>query len=102
MNTHAPQRIAIDGELSIYTAAEWKRRLDEVIGQGGNVELDLEAVQELDTAGLQLLIMAKKALIARGRQLQLSHHSSAVVEVFRLCDMADFFADPILPQLNHS
>lgn len=102
MNTDAHQRIAIEGELSIYTAAEWKRRLDDLIGQGGNLELDLGAVQELDTAGLQLLIMAKKEATARSQQLRLSNHSQAVLEVFELCGIADFFGDPILLQSNHS
>lgn len=102
MNTDAHQRIAIEGELSIYTAAEWKRRLDDLIGQDADFELDLEAVQELDTAGLQLLIMAKKEMVTRGRLLKLSNHSPAVLEVFRLCDVAGFFADSIAPQPNHS
>ncbi|UVL86149.1 STAS domain-containing protein [Pseudomonas sp. B21-028] len=96
MNTDAHQRIAIKGELSIYTAADWKRRLDDLSGQGGDLELDLGAVQALDTAGLQLLMMAKKEMIARGQLLRLTHHSHAVLEVFGLCDIADFFGDPIL------
>jgi anti-anti-sigma factor len=102
MNTDAHQRIAIEGELSIYTAAEWKGRLDDLIGQGGNLELDLGAVQELDTAGLQLLIMAKKEATARSQQMRLSNHSPAVLEVFELCGMAAFFGDSILLQPNHS
>jgi anti-anti-sigma factor len=102
MNTDAHQRIAIEGELSIYTAAEWKKRLDDLIGQGGNLELDLGAVQDLDTAGLQLLIMAKKEATARSQQLLLSNHSQPVLEVFELCGMADFFGAPILLRPNHS
>jgi len=94
------QRLAIEGELSIYTAGEWKKRLDDLIGQGGSLELDLGAVQELDTAGLQLLIMAKKEAAARSQQLLLSNHSQAVLEVFELCGVAAFFGDPILLQPN--
>jgi anti-sigma B factor antagonist len=100
MNNAVHQRIAIEGELSIYTAAEWKKRLDDLIGEGGDLDLDLGAVQELDTAGLQLLIMAKKAVSARSGQLRLSNHSHAVREVFELCGMAAFFGDAILPQPN--
>jgi len=94
------QRLAIEGELSIYTAGEWKKRLDGLIDQGGSLELDLGAVQELDTAGLQLLIMAKKEAAARSQQLLLSNHSQAVLEVFELCGVAAFFGDPILLQPN--
>ena len=94
------QRLAIEGELSIYTAGEWKKRLDDLIDQGGSLELDPGAVQELDTAGLQLLIMAKKEAAARSQQLLLSNHSQAVLEVFELCGVAAFFGDPILLQPN--
>ncbi len=92
------QRVAIEGELNIYTAAEWKKRLSELIDQGVNLDLDLSAVQELDTAGLQLLIMAKKGACARNQQLSLSNHSQTVLEVFELCGVAAFFGDPILLQ----
>lgn len=94
------QRLAIEGELSIYTAGQWKKRLHDLIDQGGSLELDLGAVQELDTAGLQLLIMAKKEATARSQQLLLSNHSQAVLEVFELCGVAAFFGDPILLQPN--
>lgn len=94
------QRLAIEGELSIYSAGEWKKRLHDLLDQGGSLELDLGAVHELDTAGLQLLIMAKKEASARGQQLQLCNHSPAVLEVFELCGVAAFFGDPILLQPN--
>lgn len=96
----ANQRLAIEGELNIYTAAEWKKRLQDLVEQGVNLELDLGAVQELDTAGLQLLIMAKKEATDRSQQLLLSNHSQAVLEVFELCGVAVFFGDPILLQPN--
>ena len=96
----ANQRLTIEGELNIYTAAEWKKRLQDLVEQGGNLELDLGAVQELDTAGLQLLIMAKKEASGRNQQLLLSNHSQAVLEVFELSGVAAFFGDPILLQPN--
>lgn len=97
MNSDTHQRIVIKGELSIYTAVKWKRRLDDLLSQGSNIELDLSAVQELDTAGLQLLIMTKKEATALNQQLLLSNHSQTVLEVFELCGVAAFFGDPILP-----
>lgn len=94
------QRLAIEGELNIYTSNAWKKRLHDLVEQGGNLELDLRAVQELDTAGLQLLIMAKKEATVRSQQLLISNHSQAVLEVFDLCGVAAFFGDPILLQPN--
>nr|WP_298108193.1 STAS domain-containing protein [uncultured Pseudomonas sp.] len=96
----ANRRLAIEGELNIYTASEWKKRLHDLIEEGGDLELDLSTVQELDTAGLQLLIMAKKEASARSQRLLLSNHSQSVLEVFELCGVATFFGDPILLQPN--
>ncbi|TWC47705.1 anti-anti-sigma factor [Pseudomonas sp. SJZ080] len=95
MYPNAHQRLCIEGELNIYTAAEWKKRLDDLIAQGEDLELDLGGVQELDTAGLQLLIMAKKETSLRNQQLRLANHSPAVLEVFALCDLAVMFGDPV-------
>ncbi|MGF6400268.1 anti-sigma B factor antagonist [Pseudomonas frederiksbergensis] len=100
MYPNAHQRLFIEGELNIYTAAEWKTRLDDLIAQGEDLELDLGRVQELDTAGLQLLIMAKKEANLRNRQLRLANHSPAVLEVFALCDLAVLFGDPVPLQSN--
>ena len=96
----APFRIAIEGELNIYNAADWKDRLYEPIARGDSLELDLSAVQELDTAGLQVLVMAKKEALARGQTLHLCNHSQAVQDTFELCGLAAFFGDPILLQPN--
>jgi len=93
-----PQRIAIDGELTIYTAAEWKERLLGLFAGGDEIELDLCAVAEMDTAGLQLLIMAKQQAASAGKRLRLANHSQAVVDLFDLCGIAQFFGDPMLLQ----
>lgn len=93
-------RIAVEGELTIYTAADWRERLLAPLAQGDNLELDLSAVEELDTAGLQVLIMAKKEACAREQTLHLYNHSRVVQEVFELCDVTAFFGDPTLLQPN--
>ncbi|MFW9265649.1 lipid asymmetry maintenance protein MlaB [Pseudomonas sp. NR3] len=100
MYPNAHQHLFIEGELNIYTAAEWKKRLDDLIAQDEDLELDLGGVQELDTAGLQLLIMAKKETNLRNRQLRLANHSPAVLEVFALCGLAVLFGDPVPLQSN--
>ncbi|WP_339491894.1 STAS domain-containing protein [Pseudomonas rhizophila] len=100
MYPNAHQRLFIEGELNIYTAAEWKKRLDDLIAQDEDLELDLGGVQELDTAGLQLLIMAKTETNLRNRQLRLTNHSPAVLEVFALCGLAVLFGDPVPLQSN--
>lgn len=95
--THNPARLlSVAGELTIYTASEWKPRLLAPLLEGENLELDLGAVQELDTAGLQLLLLAKKEARARGLTLQFCNHSPAALEAIELCGLAGFFGDPVL------
>lgn len=90
----------IDGEMSIYTAAELKAQLLPHLAQPGELEIVLTEVSEIDSAGLQLLILAKREAIRIGASLRLSQHSRAVLELFDLCNLAAFFGDPLV--LSHS
>jgi anti-anti-sigma factor len=93
----APARIALEGELTIYRAAELRDQLMSALSQAPEgLEIDLSSVVELDSAGVQLLMAAKRAAGSTGRALALSGHSQAVVDVFELMDLAAFFGDPLV------
>jgi anti-sigma B factor antagonist len=74
----------LEGDLTIYRAAELKQVLLEAVDKTGPLEVDLSGVTELDTAGVQLLLLAKGAATARNKQIRLVNHSPAAVEVFEL------------------
>ena len=94
-------RIAIDGELTIYRAAELKPVLLAAVEAHAAVEVDLSAVSDIDTAGVQLLMLAKRAAQARHGELRLAAHSQAVVDTFELLDLAAFFGDDlVVPSLS--
>ncbi|HTQ99621.1 MAG TPA: STAS domain-containing protein [Candidatus Acidoferrum sp.] len=97
MNTTTGQavRFAPEGELSIYTAAEHKPHLLRVLDEADIAELDLSKVSLLDTAGLQLLVMAKKEALLRGKPLSVIGHSPAVIEVIDLANLSGFFGDHV-------
>ncbi|MBT3065187.1 lipid asymmetry maintenance protein MlaB [Rhodoferax sp. U11-2br] len=86
----APTVLKIEGELTIFRAAELKPML---LDAPAVTEVDLSAVTELDTAGLQLLMVAKKAALAQGRELQLTGHSPAVLDVLALLNVAADLGD---------
>jgi anti-sigma B factor antagonist len=88
--------LRIDGDMTIYRALELKQTLLDAVQTHAKVELDLSAITEIDTAGVQLLMLAKRAAQAAGRELRLVGHSPAVVEVFQLFDLAAFFGDPLV------
>lgn len=92
--------LRIEGEMTIYRAAELKQTLLVSLDQAEELEVDLAAVSELDTAGVQILILAKKQALARQRKLRLIAHSPAVLEVLELLNLAAYFGDQlVIPSL---
>jgi len=85
-------------EMTIYSAAELKPALLAALEQGDEVDIDLSVVSELDTSGVQLLMLLKREAVAAGKRLTLSGHSPAVLEVFELLGLGSWFGDPqVLP-----
>lgn len=92
----AAPTLRIDGELSIYRAAELKPVLLQAVESSPVLEIDLSGVVEFDTAGVQLLLLAKRCATERGHELRLVRHSAAVVDVLQLLDLAAHFGDPMV------
>jgi anti-anti-sigma regulatory factor len=63
-------------------------------------EIDLSGVTEVDTAGVQLLMLAKRAAVEQQRELRLVGHSPAVMEVFELMNVAAYFGDHLVMDSN--
>ena len=87
--------LSIEGELTIYRAAELCAVLKDALSGGGDLQLNLEAVTEMDSAGVQLLMAAAKTARAAGCELRLVGHSAAVVEVFETLNLAAYFNSPL-------
>ncbi|MYM97334.1 STAS domain-containing protein [Duganella vulcania] len=95
-NGAAVARVALDGEMTIYRAADLKATVLDALRKTQVLELDLSGVTELDTAGLQVLMLAKQTAHADQRELRLVKHSPAVLEIFDMLDLGAFFGDPLL------
>jgi anti-sigma B factor antagonist len=85
----------ITGEMTIYTAAEQKGQLLEFIESGASLEINLSQVNELDTAGTQLLILAKQEAARAKKTLRFVMHSNAVLDVLELANLTAVFGDPL-------
>lgn len=99
-----PCRFAIEGEMTIYNALALKDQLLAPLDRCAHMVIDLAGVSEIDAAGLQLLVMAKTEAGARGIGLSLVGHSPAVLEVLELCNLENFFGDPVMigsPEYPH-
>lgn len=86
--------LALEGELTIYMAAEFKARLEDALAESSRLKVDLAGVCELDAAGLQLLIAAKRAAEANAGSLRLAGCGDAVRNVFDLCNVNEYFGGP--------
>jgi len=92
--------IAVDGEMTIYTALALKDELLSPLAQCETLEINLAGVSEIDSAGLQLLIVVKTAAKARGKKLRITGHSPAVLDILDRCDLEGFFGDNVLIHLE--
>lgn len=89
-------RVRIAGEMTIYDAVEMKSRLMAQLDRAREMEVDLSGVSELDSAGLQLLILLKREAARHGKVLRLLAHSLAVLEVFTLSRADTLFGDAVV------
>ena len=75
--------------MTIYTCGELKPRLlEELAAHPEATRLDLSRVVEMDTAGLQLLLTARRYADDAGRELSVTNPSHVVTDVLELCRLA--------------
>src|ERR1700691_172575 len=89
----APLVVYIEGEMTIYRAAELKQTLLMPIVESAVVEFDLSKVTELDSAGVQLLMLARRTAQARHCELRLVAHSPVVRDVIELLDLGSYLGN---------
>lgn len=94
MGTHS--RLAIAEDLTIYHAQEQKERMSAALETADGLELDLSQVGEIDTAGLQLLIFAKREAARLNKTLTIVAHSPAVHQTLDFCNLVGYFGDPVV------
>ena len=86
-------RLAIEGEMTIYTALDTKPQLLRHLAKLKELEVDLSQVTEIDSAGLQLLCALKREASQAGVKLRIIEHSAAVIDVIDTYQLAGFFGD---------
>ena len=89
-------RMRVEGEMTIYNAVEFKQALLANLPACMEMEINLSGVGEVDTAGLQMLLLAKREAAGYGKKMRLVEHSPATLEVLDLCSMAGYFGDPVV------
>ena len=90
------QLLTLTEDLTIYHALEQKSTLLNALADTDDLELDLMHVGEIDTAGLQLLILLKKEAQRAGKTISIVAHSQSVRAVIDLCNLAAELGDPLI------
>ena len=86
--------LKLAGSATIYTVARLKSEIEESF-TGGALALDLEGLQEMDSAGIQLLLYFKNEGKRLGRNVALIKHSPVVLKVIDLYGLAAQLGDRI-------
>ena len=74
----------VASDMTIYTAAELLQPLLAAARSGTECAVDLSQVGEIDSAGVQLLLLARREAAAAGARLHVSGASPAVREVLQM------------------
>ena len=87
-------KAVVEGSMTIYEAAADKPLLLSALATAKETEIDLSSVDEMDTAGLQLLLLVKRESLKAGKVLRLTGHSLASLDVLERYNLGAYFGDP--------
>ena len=100
MTSSIPRTITVSEDMTIYNAAIQKQMLIDTLNECDELSLDLSQVSEMDTAGFQVLLLAKREALKANKIMKLTAHSKAVTELLDLYNMASYFGDPMIITAN--
>ncbi|PWI33591.1 anti-sigma B factor antagonist [Vibrio albus] len=89
-------KVSPGSEMTIYTASELKETLYKDWNHAREIEVDLSIVDELDSAGVQLLLQMKSDSEHARKPVRFVDHSPVVLEVLEMLNLIGRFADPII------
>lgn len=84
--------LALNGELDAHTAPQLAERLAELPAGEGNIVLDIDLVEFMDSSGLRVVIDAHQRASDLGRRLVLRHPTSAVQRLLEISGLSDHIA----------
>lgn len=82
--------VTLGPELTIAHASAWRDMLGEALASTpGDLALDLSSVTDIDSAGIQLLLSARRSVVARGATLSVSSTTLLVRESLAVLGLDD-------------
>ncbi|MDH4263276.1 MAG: STAS domain-containing protein [Spirochaetia bacterium] len=87
--------ISLKGDLNIYNTPNFINELSSLFKSYNKIALDVGKVAEIDTAGLQTMIAAKKEALLNNKVFKIVNHSPSVIRLIDLLGLVGFFGDKI-------
>ena len=88
--------LMIDDEMTIYTAATLKKELLGHLNDCHELEISLEKVSEMDSTGVQMMLLLHAEAERSHKILRFVRHSNVVIDVLELLNLGAHFGDPIV------
>jgi anti-anti-sigma factor len=85
----------LSGELNIYSAARLWPELLQALEAAERLEISLAGLEDLDTAGVQVLLMLRREAARQGKPLVFCGHSPAAREVIGLYRLTGELGEPL-------
>ena len=83
--------ISVSGEIDASTVEMLSRHLVPLPGTASDVEIDMSAVEFIDSSGLRVLIQAHQRADADARRLVITNPSSIVARLFEVSGLTELF-----------
>ena len=74
--------LSIDDELTIYDALAYKEELTNYLSAYHSFNIDLSQIEEMDSAGIQLLLAFRNKINTLGHHLALKNPSQSCLSIF--------------------
>lgn len=84
-------KLTIDEDMTIYAIETLKQGLSEEIDIYERFELNLGAVEEIDSSGIQLLLALRTELMAKKKELKISAMSGPVTKLIESYGVGEAF-----------
>tara|TARA_R110001583_G_scaffold12410_6_gene55167 strand:+ start:12246 stop:12566 length:321 start_codon:yes stop_codon:yes gene_type:complete len=75
--------LSIDEELTIYVALSYKEELTNYLAIYQSFDIDLSLIEEIDSAGIQLLLAFRNKIKTLGHHLTIKKPSDACNKIFK-------------------
>lgn len=85
--------LSLTGELTIFSVLDIRQRMHDAFTQCDELTVDLGGVTDIDTAGLQLMLLAKRK---SGKAVHFTRHSDVVLRLIDLANLGQLLGAPLI------